>query len=344
MRPDPNPQGGWTMLERQMRRCFVHVGTHSTGTTTVQHVLGSRSRALEGFGFYYPRTGQPAIAPYGHHNIAWEISGDGRLRKEIGSIDDLLTEIAAVPHDVILSSEDFECSAHHPEQFASFINRLKEASFDVKLIVYFRNQIDYVEGLYLTMFRLGLAIPFREYFDEIFQSGRFRWRNWIFSFDYDEFSTRLRSFDCAELVVRSYDAVEKGALVSDFLSIVGLKSEDLAISNEVRFNRRYTTSEAVERFFRNRVGRPPLAVEQIKLAALSDAAGPRVAMSDRSRRNLIEKFSASNSRMFNVWRIPDFERMSSERIATELNKQMPMDDIFVSGLWGAEEQTLRPVQ
>ena len=102
------------------------------------------------------------MAPHGHHNIAWEISNDHRFLKEVGSIDDLLTEIAELPHDVILSSEDFECSAHHSEQFRSFIEHLRQRQFDVKFIIYLRNQIEYAESLYLMMSLFGLGTAFRE--------------------------------------------------------------------------------------------------------------------------------------------------------------------------------------
>jgi hypothetical protein len=323
-----------------MRRCFIHIGTHKTGTTSLQHTLSTHSHELEGFGYCYPRSGRPQMAPHGHHNIAWEISNDERFSQEVGSIDDLLTELADLPYDVILSSEDFECSAHHSEQFSLFVERLKRCRFDVKFIVYFRNQIEYAESLYLTMLLFELNTPYRKYIDEILESGKFCWRSWIFPFDYDEFLTRLRSIDGVELVVRSYDALEKGALVSNFLSILGLHSNGPDIIERIWLNERCSTTETVAAFYRNCVRRPLLASEQVALASLFRSAGSRVEMNDQSKLDLIEKFDDSNRRLFIAYGIPEFEYMRPKRIRTESSKGMSMEDIFSSGLRDAVEEMI----
>ena len=324
-----------------MRRCFIHIGTHKTGTKSLQHTLSTQSRELEGLGYCYPRTGRPAMAPHGHHNIAWEISNDVRFLKDVGSIDDLLAEIADLPHDVILSSEDFECSAYHPERFSIFIERLKKSAFAVKFIVYFRNQIEYAESLYVTMLIFGLDTPFREYLAEIVASGKFRWRHWVFPFDYDEFSTSLRNIEGVELVVRSYDALKKDALVGDFLSILGVYSNDLAMMENIRLNERCSTSTAIERFYHNCVRRPLLASEQVALASLFQSAGFRVEMSDRSRLDMIEKFDDSNRRLFRTYGIPEFDCMRPASKTSESRKGMPMDDVFSPELRDAVEEKLR---
>lgn len=322
-----------------MRRCFIHIGTHKTGTTSLQYTLNTRSQKLEGFGFYYPRLGRPSVASYAHHNFAWEISKDDRFQRASGSIDDLLVEVADVPHDVILSSEDFECSAYHPEQFTSFIDRLKERQFDVKFIVYFRNQIDYAESLYLTMLLLGLDLPFAKYIGEILESGRFRWRHWIFAFDYDEFATRLRHIDGVELIVRSYDTLTKGALVSDFLAILGLRPNDLEIVEDAYLNERCSMSLAIELFYQNVVGRPLLRQEQVALASLFPQA--EVPVETKSKRELSERFAASNSRLVNDYRIGEFKCILPEGMGTEFGKQMSMEDIFSTELCDAVVEKLK---
>ena len=327
-----------------MRRCFIHVGTHKTGTTSLQHTLSAHSQKLEGFGFYYPRLGRPSFAPHGHHNFAWEISKDDRFRKEYGSIDDLLAEIADVPHDVILSSEDFECSAHHPEQFAAFIDRLRERQFDVKFIVYFRNQIDYAESLYITLLVIGLNIPFCKYTDEILRSGKLCWRSWIFPFDYNEFTMHLLNIDGAELIVRFYDAVKKGGLVSDFLSILGMHCHDLAILDDTFLNERPSTSVAIEAYYRNCVGRPLLRSEQVELTSHIEFVGPHTEMNEQTKRNFIEKFGASNSHLFSTYQISEVDKKSSERMRPELGKQMSMEDVFSAGLCDMVAESLKSAQ
>src|SRR5215203_3005331 len=102
------------------RRCFLHIGTHKTGSTSLQVLLYAHPTVLQAHGCLYPKTGRSPDSPAGHHDIAWEISGDARHQRAYGTIDDLAVEIASVPHDIILSSEDFECSICQRDAFASF--------------------------------------------------------------------------------------------------------------------------------------------------------------------------------------------------------------------------------
>src|SRR6202022_4161150 len=117
-------------------------------STSLQNVLSTYSHELKSLGYFYPFSGRPATAPHGHHNIAWAISDDYRYLTESGSIDDLLTEIAGLRQGIILSSEDFECSAYHARRFSLFIKFLKRHKFDVKIIIYLRNQVEYAKSLY----------------------------------------------------------------------------------------------------------------------------------------------------------------------------------------------------
>jgi hypothetical protein len=107
-----------------MRTTYIHIGTHKTGTTSIQWALNRHREALERRGFLYPRAGVPAEHD-GHHNIGWELYGGAAFRAEHGSTDDLLEEIRASERDVVLSSELFGVAAHNPARFTSFISRLK---------------------------------------------------------------------------------------------------------------------------------------------------------------------------------------------------------------------------
>src|ERR1044072_876913 len=116
---------------RPMRRCFLHLGTHKTGTTSLQALLNESYLKLRELGYLYPRAGRPPEVPFGHHNIAWEISGDRGFRAENGGIEDLLAEIKGVPHDVIISSEDFECSLGRDGALPEFIRQLQTCGLHV---------------------------------------------------------------------------------------------------------------------------------------------------------------------------------------------------------------------
>ena len=143
-----------------MRKCFLHVGTHKTATTSIQHFLDSHPQELARSGYLYPRVGRPEEARAGHHNIAWEISGDRRFRADYGDGEALIREIADTDHNIIISSEDFECSAHHAGKFGKFIVAIQKLGIRMSVIVYLRSQIDYAESLYCTLLQFGFDQPF----------------------------------------------------------------------------------------------------------------------------------------------------------------------------------------
>lgn len=324
-----------------MRRCFIHVGTHKTGTASLQQTLSAHRDRLETLGFLYPLTGRPPTAPHGHHNIAWEISGDYRFRKRYGTIEDLLTTVDAAHRDVILSSEDFVSSAHYCARFSSFIDRLNSHVLDVTFIVYFRNQIDFAKSLYLTLLLFGFDVPFSKYVEEILAHGQFRWRDWVFPFDYENFLGRLQSIDGAEIVVRSYDAVAPGSFIGDFLSILGLGPDDFAADESIRLNERIPDAAAVECFYRNCVWRWPRASVRAALAALLPSDRIQLDMSDASKQRFIEKFEVSNNRVLSAHGLPAFEHMRAEQMQSAPGNKVWMEDVFAPELRGAVRERMK---
>ena len=189
-----------------MRTCFIHVGTHKTGTTSIQHLLSENSKVLASRGWHYPRTGRLEDHP-GHHNIAWEISRDRRFDVRGGTIDDLLHEVNSTRSSVILSSEDMECALHRMDSFADFVGRLQSSGFEVVFILYLRRQADYLPRLYTTLVYFGLNATFEQFLEEILDRAEFRWREWIFGFDYVQLLRSLESLPGVKVIVRSYDRV-----------------------------------------------------------------------------------------------------------------------------------------
>ena len=108
-----------------MRKCFLHIGTHKTGSTSIQRTLTICPDNLERHGFFYPYRGRGADF-VAHHNIAWEIIGDARYDSRHGTIGALLREIGRSDQNVILSSEDFSIAFRHLTTFKSFLRDLQQ--------------------------------------------------------------------------------------------------------------------------------------------------------------------------------------------------------------------------
>jgi hypothetical protein len=278
-----------------MRQCFIHIGTHRTATTSLQTSLSSAASVLRSHNYLYPLSGRPPETPDGHHNIAWELSGDRRFRSEYGSISDLMAEIHDFPGDVILSSEDFECSVFSEERFRWFVHVLQRNDLAVHIIVYLRNQIDYAESLYRVMLRFGVRDPFDEFLRKVINEGQFCWQEWILSFCYKQLLASVESIENASIVVRSYDNPVHGSIIDDYFSILGLSAASLPIDSSIRLNANGTIAESIRMFYQNGKGSPLDALEDQVIDGLCQSIGTRkLPLLDQSRHRLVLRFQESN--------------------------------------------------
>lgn len=309
-----------------MRKCFVHIGTHKTGTTSIQSALENSRLPLAKHGFLYPKTG---ISPghFGHHNIAWELADDHRFRPDNGTVDDLLKEIDQTDHDVIISSEDFECAAHWPERFENFIMRLRQHALDVIMVAYFRNQIDYARSLYLTLLLLGYDTSFDDFVSGIIEDRRIEWKDWVFAFSYRDFLKQLP--EGTTILARPYDRVS--CVVTDFISNLGLTPADLNVDVAVRLNQHPPVSAAFSAFYLNRTGRrlnseAPWITPIIALAFNGDDAE----IKDRTKERLIAAFRESNASMDSRFGISGFAALPEKIVGSpaESNSHPNFETIF----------------
>jgi hypothetical protein len=284
-----------TPLNGRVRTCFVHIGTHRTGTTSLQVILGRHCAELRRHHYVYPRAGRPPEAPNGHHNIAWEISGDRRFQREHGSAEDLVAEIRDWPHDVILSSEDFECAAFNDDRLGDFVRVIRAAGFRVRVVVYFRNQVDYAESLYQVLLGFGLSDAFEVFLGNILEDGRFRWREWTFPFCYRTLLTRLEAHDGVTIDARSYDRPAHGSVVCDLFSILDLNPAMLAIDTTVSVNGRPAPVDCIRLFCANRKGAALDRLEERSVAGFCSSLGVGpLHISEAARQQIIDRFQESN--------------------------------------------------
>ena len=311
-----------------MRRCFLHIGTHKTGTTSIQHLLSRSSSALAEKGYFYPQSGRLEELP-GHHNLAWEISGDPRFRKNAGTSDDLLREVKDKSAHIILSSEDFGASLDHEARFSAFLSSVELSGFSVTIIVYLRNQVDFLPRVYLTHLHAGWDLTWRESLMKIDHSklldgvrendrlpqayrillhsgSALTRRRSILDADYCDFLRRARENANVELIVRSYDQA-RTSICGDFLSIFNLGLSDLHVDGEVWLNASLPLREYLLLFLRNRMGRELLENEKTAVNALVPAEAKEIALSPAERVHLFQKFRHDNRTLSVQYGIPEPE-------------------------------------
>ena len=273
-----------------MRKCLMHIGTHKTGTTSIQAMLAGHRPDLARHGWLYPTAGIPG-GLFGHHNAAWELIHDHRFRPQHGTVADLLDEIDKSELDVILSSEYFECAVHDHATFGIFIEVLRGRALEVTIVVYLRNQVDYARSLYLELLNHQYDTTFDEFVSEVLEHRTIRWKKWVFAFCYRDFLKKLPAE--TNIIVRSYDRVH--SVIDDFPSILGVSPPDLNVHSDLRVQQQLPISSAFAAFYENRTSNGLDAGRPWLLPLIARALdGPEVGMARVTRERLITAYHESN--------------------------------------------------
>lgn len=194
------------------RICYIHVGPHKTGTTSIQWFLRENRAELLKRGYFVPESGNVSG---GHHPIVRHLCGqeasynDKRAAaKFVEALADTLCET------VVISSEALEGLLRAVECANAFFNRIKELSLEPKLVVFPRNQPQLINSRYVevvTGFRR--SEPFEAFVHKEISHRTFR---------YSDLIALAREFD-AKLIARPFTGrMVVVGVIADFLQCVGI--------------------------------------------------------------------------------------------------------------------------
>ena len=144
-----------------MKKLYIHVGLHKTGTTGIQALLTANTKQLAQRGVFYPDTGRiantleyTAVPAYAHHNIPLVTMGgdDSLLHKLIKEIKD------SDSHTAVISSEVFM------QQFKNDLSNISRLAilrdhFEVKIVFYLRRQDSLYESVTNQKIKDGHVAP-----------------------------------------------------------------------------------------------------------------------------------------------------------------------------------------
>lgn len=237
------------------RTLFLHVGTHKTGTTSLQKTLSENSVTFATAGLYFPRTGR-APGSGGHHNIAWELARDARFDPTFGTLSELVAEIAAVDSpSVCLSSEDFEYLYHDARSLERLRDAFAATNFRIAVVIYLRPQASYAESLYAELVKHGFPQTFGEFLQKLLIDGKIEFGSyWRFTFDYEVLVGNFAAiFGEANVIVRPYSTDRPGVSVTDdFLTLVGIDPHTIGGRTATgRLNSSAPFIDVVRRYKRN---------------------------------------------------------------------------------------------
>ncbi len=157
---------------------IIHIGTHKTGTTSLQSVLARGAEALLPHGIRYLQRGRGD--GFAHHKLAWALRG--RRNTDMSVWDRLRAELAASKSPTnLLSSEAFWL-----EDPAEVKRQLGDTQ-DVRIVLYVRRQDKYLQSLYKQTVASGRKPDFAAWLAEMHVRGDYLSvvRNWAAQFGAD---------------------------------------------------------------------------------------------------------------------------------------------------------------
>jgi len=201
----------------QRRVCYVHVGPHKSGTTSIQWFLQENRAEFLKQGYFVPESETKRGA---HHALAEGLAGldVGEHREQL-----VARSVAAIMETpaqaIIISSEALEGLLRDRQITEIFFNRIRQLHLEPKLILFPRNQPQWINSSYASSvksFRRSdsfetAAIGFAQSLDT-------RFSRWI----------ELAETHDTELITQPFskETLRRG-VIPDFLRSVGITSTEL---------------------------------------------------------------------------------------------------------------------
>ena len=234
--------------------CWLHIGTQKTGTTSLQHCLSANRERLLEQGFLYPSSpgdvNHVGITAYSRDEEKIDLirkrcgiqsSADVRVyrRRLSQELNDEIEECR--PSAVILSNEHLSARVRSPVEVRRVAELCRSFANRVTIVVYLRNQVDYLVSWYNTLVKSGNSNSF----DNL---GVRRIERQV---DYARMlAPWARVFGLENMQVRRFEVqdMKGGDIVEDFASIVGFETKRLARADRLNQSLDVEALEFLRRF------------------------------------------------------------------------------------------------
>jgi hypothetical protein len=217
---------------------FIHIGTHKTGSTSIQYFLQENAERLKHCGVYVARSGiDVARRRQGNHNVAWDVRRDIRYERKLGGVAELLDELRDSPEKtVVISSEDFEYLVRYPEELKEFDRKLEAIGYDRIYLVFFRNPEDYLFSLHCELKKHGIVASYATLKNEVQNKGYILVKgDWYYEFDRRRFLADWEKAVGPNLKAFDFDDVSRqGELLPFFLETIGASADIIQSSIHAR--------------------------------------------------------------------------------------------------------------
>ena len=208
-----------------MKAVYLHIGTHRTGSTSLQRFLANGQDALARQGIIYPKTGRPdtdASNRYGHHVLHWSLVGKYANQNDQAWVD-LRDEIdRRTGSRIVLSAEGFEgeglgqgrVGKRQIQQITEYLS-----PYPLHVVVYLRPPLRFLASAYKK--RVAMGTSYRRFADFV--------RKMIPRCDYGALVARWEQVEGVRSVdIRLFDKVKRNpGLEADFADAIGASFQEL---------------------------------------------------------------------------------------------------------------------
>jgi hypothetical protein len=196
------------------RVCYIHIGPHKTGTSSIQWFLQENRAELLRYGYFVPET---ATKHGAHHPIVHKLCGQELPDHQESVAAKFTRALDETPSEaVIVSSESLPGLLRNREYAKTFFTRVRELNLEPKLIVFPRNQSQRINSSYSSAVKaFRLSEPFETFVQGVTQGFVFRYAPLI----------ELADAHGAELIARPFTSETIGrGVVPEFLRAIGIHS------------------------------------------------------------------------------------------------------------------------
>jgi hypothetical protein len=203
----------------QKRVCYIHVGPHKTGTTSIQWFLQENRAELLKQGVFVPESETKHGA---HHAIVQKLCGQELgAHREPSAAKAIHAIVETRCEAIVISSEALEAIIRNSDRARVFFNRIRELNLEPKLILFPRNQSQWINSIYSSAVKtFRRSDPFQD-FAAAAAAARYRslkFSPWIALADAHDIQLIARPF--------TKEILNRG-VVAEFLQIIGISSSKL---------------------------------------------------------------------------------------------------------------------
>ena len=204
-----------------MGRCYLHIGPHKAASSYLQKSIHQNRDLLESGNISVPRLGDRDLDRY-HHNLAHELTGHWKFRKEAGTFQDLKVHLDSHrPENILITSEVFEGISRDVKSLEFLKGFFDSLGYDVRVLMVVRPQTGLINSAYteqVKRFRHRKTFP--QFIDWALGNPRAK-------FDMNEsFKLWMEYFAC-DFVPLNHEAMARG-LDRVFFQKLGLAEDRLS--------------------------------------------------------------------------------------------------------------------